>query len=251
VDLARRLDATLHGLGAEMIPPEATSDAYGFLAGGWVAEVQKAIAQNLKSAHALFKNQVKGVSAEWTAVEDLPVLALARISRSADLIVAGGSPLGYTDGYRWCDPAKLVLQSGRPVLVAPPHGGKLKLEAAVVAWKDTREARRALADAMPLLNCAREVVVMEVCDRGEVADAEVHTSAVVRALGRHGVKARGKVVAAPAARVAAELNIEAQAIGADLIVAGAYGHTRIGEWVFGGVTYDLLQRPERFVLFSH
>ena len=250
-DLARRLGATLHGVGAEVIPAEATTDPYGFLGGAWVAEVQHVIQQNLKNAETLFGKAAKGVAAQWTAVEELPALAMARLSRGADLIVAGGSALDYRDGYRWCDPGRLMLLSGRPVLVAPPHGGRLDLGGVVVAWKDTREARRALADALPFLKCADQVVVMEVCGQDELADAEVHTAAVVKALARHGVKARAKALAAPPERVAVELNIEAQAIDADLIVCGGYGHSRLGEWVFGGVTYDLLHRPERFVLFSH
>jgi nucleotide-binding universal stress UspA family protein len=250
-DLARRSGAALYGVGAEMIPAEATTDPYGYMGGAWVAEVQKVIAQNLRKAEALFVEKAKGLEAQWTAVEDTPAAAMARISRGADLIVAGGSPLDYRDGYRWCDPGKLMLETGRPVLVVPPHGAKLRLEAAVIAWKDTRESRRALADALPLLACADEVVVLEVCGERETEDAEVHTAAVVRGLTRHGVKARPKVVPAPPERVAVELNIEAQAIGADLIVAGGYGHSRMGEWVFGGVTYDLLHHPERFVLFSH
>ncbi|MEO8114766.1 MAG: universal stress protein, partial [Phenylobacterium sp.] len=68
---------------------------------------------------------------------------------------------------------------------------------------------------------------------------------------RHGVAARAKVLMASQERAAAELNIAAQEIGADLIVAGAYGHSRLGEWVFGGVTRELLRGGERFLLLSH
>jgi nucleotide-binding universal stress UspA family protein len=121
----------------------------------------------------------------------------------------------------------------------------------VVAWKDTRESRRALADSLPFLKAAEQVTVVEVCGKDELADARIRTADVVKYLQRHGVKATAKAVSAPPDRVSAELNIAAQAIGADLIVAGAYGHTRLGEWMFGGVTYDLLHAPERFVLLSH
>jgi nucleotide-binding universal stress UspA family protein len=251
VDLARRLDATLYGLGAEMIPAEATTDPYGYLGGAWVPAIQEVIRTNLANARDVFKQKTAGLRTEWLALEDLPAETLARLSRGADLIIAGGSPLSYRDGYRWCDPAKVMLQSGRPVLVVPPAGGKLKAEAVVVAWKDTREARRALADALPFLKDTREVVVMEVCDGKDVGDARTHTTAVVEGLKRHGVAARAKVVAASPDRVVTELNVEAKAIGADLIVAGGYGHSRLGEWAFGGVTYDLLNAPERFVLLSH
>jgi nucleotide-binding universal stress UspA family protein len=92
---------------------------------------------------------------------------------------------------------------------------------------------------------------MEVCSHAAAVAAEVHTTTVVEGLKRHGVAAWPKVVVASPERVAVELNIVAQAIDADLIVAGGYGHSRLGEWVFGGVTYDLLHSPERFVLLSH
>jgi nucleotide-binding universal stress UspA family protein len=185
------------------------------------------------------------------ALEEIPVTAVAKLSRSADLIVAGGSPYKGQDRHRWCDPAELILLSGRPVLLAPPSGGTLAAEAVIVAWRDTREARRALADALPFMQGAREVVVMEVCAEDQFGDAESRTFAVVQGLKRHGVEARAKVVIGSPDQIAAELDIAAGVAGADLIVAGGYGHSRLGEWVFGGVTRDLLQGPERFLLMSH
>jgi len=251
VELAGRLEATLFGVAAEMIPSIAVSDPYGLMAGEFLAPLQAQIDSNLKAAETLFRRQAQGVAAEWCAVQDEPTQALARLSRAADLIVAGGSPLNYRDGNRWCDPAALMLVSGRPVLVAPPQGGSLSTSAVVVAWKDTREARRALADAVPFLQCAEEVLVLEVCGASETSDAEARTDSVVEGLKRHGVAARGSVKAASADAVAFELNLAAAGVGADLIVAGGYGHSRLGEWAFGGVTRDLLMHPERFVLLSH
>lgn len=249
VDLARKFDATLIGVGVEML--QTYSDPYGMLVGDWVVELQNLVTENLKRAEATFKAKSAGLKTEWTAIETFPASALARLSRGADLIIAGGAPLDAEGAYRAADTAELVMISGRPVLVAPPHAPKFHGRAVVVAWKDTRESRRALADSLPFLRAAEQVVVLEVCDKDGLADARVHTSDVVRHLRRHGVEASGKAVAAPPERVSTEINIEAQAIGADLIVAGAYGHTRLGEWLFGGVTYDLLHAPERFVLLSH
>jgi nucleotide-binding universal stress UspA family protein len=249
VDLARKFDATLHGVGVEML--QTYSDPYGMLVGDWVVELQKLVTENLKRSEETFRAKSAGLKTEWTAVETFPASAMTRLSRSADLIVAGGAPLGAEGAFRSADTAELVMTTGRPVLVAPPTGGVFHGRAVVVAWKDTREARRALADSLPFLKAAEQVVVLEVCDKESMADARVHTADVVQHLRRHGVKATAKAVAAPPERVATELNIEAQAIGADLIVAGAYGHTRLGEWMFGGVTYDLLNAPERFVLLSH
>ncbi|MFI4950147.1 MAG: universal stress protein, partial [Caulobacterales bacterium] len=247
VDLARRLDATLLGVGLDQVQGIGIGDP--FMDGDWMNDLEALVQENLKRAEANFRAQTSGLRAEWLAFEAAPAPAIARLSRSVDLIVAGGAPL---DSYgRSADTAELAVRSGRPVLVAPPLGGKLRGEAVVVAWKDTREARRAVADSLPFLKAAETVSVVEVCDSDAYADAELHTFEVVQYLRRHGVDAHAKAIIAPPERVATELNIVAQAIEADLIVAGAYGHTRLGEWLFGGVTRSLLQEPERFALLSH
>ena len=249
VDLARMFDAALLGLGAEML--QTYADPYGMLGGGLVVELQSIVEDNLKRSEETFRAKSAGLKAEWTAIETFPAAALARHARSADLIVAGGAPLGREGPYRAADVAELVMLSGRPVFVAPPKPAKFHGRAVVVAWKDTREARRALSDAMPFLKAADQVLVVECCDRGRLVDARVNIIDVVHHLRRHGVEAVGKAVAAKPERVSTELEIAARDLGADLIVAGAYGHSRLGEWAFGGVTYDLLSAPERFVLFSH
>ena len=186
------------------------------------------------------------------ALQSAPAATVAQISRGADLIVAGGSHRSddHFNGV-WCDPGILVLLSGRPVLVVPPNGGRLSAESVIVAWKDAREARRALADAIPFLRCARDVVVLEVCAEAEYGDAEARTFGVVEGLRRHAVPARAHCVIATPERAAAEIQLGATNAGADLIVAGGYGHARLGEWIFGGVTNDLLSDPQRFLLLSH
>lgn len=251
VALARKFDATLIGVGAEMVQVLGLADPYGMADTGWLVELQKLVADNLRSAEATFRAKAAGLKTEWLAVQSLPAPVIAQVSRGADLIFAGGAPLNSGDSYRVAQTAELVLKSGRPVLVAPPQGGKFRGEAVVVAWKDAREARRAVADALPFLKMAEDVVVQEVCGDDGFGDAELHTFAVVEHLKRHGVNARAKATIAPSERTATELNITAQAIGADLIVAGGYGRSRLGEWVFGGVTRSLLTEPERFVLLSH
>jgi len=249
VDLARKLDATLLGAGVEMFQP--MSDPYGMLGGEWLKGLQQIVDEDLQRAEATFRAHSSGLRTEWLGVESIPARALARLSRCADLIVAGGAPLKMRDSNLTADTAELVMLSGRPVLVAPPAGAKYRGDAVVVAWKDTRESRRAVADGLPLLKAAEEVVVLEVCEVGSLEDASVNTTDVVHYLRRHGVTARGKTVAANSTLVATAIENEARTIGADLIVAGAYGHSRLGEWAFGGVTHDLLHRPERFVLLSH
>jgi nucleotide-binding universal stress UspA family protein len=138
-----------------------------------------------------------------------------------------------------------------PVLVVPPEGGVLRARSVIVAWKDTREARRALHDAMPFLKAAEKVLVVAVCEAEEAKAALEGVREVVAGLSRHGVKADPTVVQAPADLAAARLQDEAREARADLIVAGAYGHSRLGEWIFGGVTRYLLHNPQTFLLLSH
>jgi nucleotide-binding universal stress UspA family protein len=251
VQLARKFDATLFGLAAEMVPPLGTMDPTGMMEGAWYVEMRDQVKRELELAREDFRAATRGLKTEFAWIQDMPADAMARAARGADLILAGGHALAADDRYRVCDSAEVMLQAGRPVLVAPPKGGEFRGQAVVVAWKDSRESRRALADALPFVADAETVLVMEICGKEEAGDAELRTAAVVAGLKRHGVKAHARVVVAPADRVAPELNIAAEAIGADLIVAGGYGHTRLGEWVFGGVTRDLLRGSERFVLLSH
>lgn len=249
--LARRFDATLYGVGCEQAPPLGVSDPTGLAECAWYAEMQEEVQVDLQRARSAFQSETAGLETQWTEVEEMPVDALSRLSRSADLIVCDRRRSRGDDPHRAADAIELMFCAGRPILLVPPSGGELKAAAVVVAWKDTREARRALSDALPLLAGAETVLVMETCSDGNAARAEESTSAVAAGLRRHGVTARTRVVAAPAERIMTELDGAAQAIGADLIVAGGYGHSRFGEWIFGGVTRDLLHYCDRFVLLSH
>jgi nucleotide-binding universal stress UspA family protein len=251
VALAKTLDATLFGLAAEMVPPLGAMDPTGLVEGEWYLEMRGQVQRNLELAREIFRAAAKGVKTDFAWIEDMPGPALARAARAADLVIVGGQPLDRIDRHRSCDTAEAMLLSGRPVLIAPPKGGQLEGKAVVVAWKDSRESRRALADALPFLARAETVLVMEVCRKDEADDADLRTKSVVAGLKRHDIKAQTRVMIAPNERVSTELNIAADAIGADLIVAGGYGHTRLGEWIFGGVTRDLLNHPQRFILLSH
>jgi nucleotide-binding universal stress UspA family protein len=249
--LAADLDALLIGVGAEAIPPIAFTDPYMAATTELVTQMHDAVAADLQSAEQVFRRHAAGARHEWRAVSAPPGPSLAAQARACDLIVSGGVPAGGVDPNRNSDPAELALTSGRPILVAPSAAHRLRARKIVVAWKDTREARRALADAMPILRVAEDVLVLAVCESKAMADAEAQTSDVVAALQRHGLKARAKVASKSDGRAADVLNGEAAEIGADLIVAGCYGRSRMTEWVFGGVTRDLLHDPQRFVLFSH
>jgi nucleotide-binding universal stress UspA family protein len=252
IAIAKRFNAGILGVGAEMIPPLAFDGGYYSLEADWTTAMRESIEERLKTARETFCSAVEGsgLRADWASGLQLPVPALSAASRAADIIVAGGAPRKDHDPYRDAVPAELAIASGRPVLVAPSKAPPLSAKRIVLAWKDTREARRALSDAMPFLEAAERVEVVEVCDPADAAQAKIRVDDVAGALVRRGVRAEAKV-AAHAHPDAHEMLRQASLAGADLIVAGAYGHSRMGEWVFGGFTRDLLAQDGAYLLLSH
>ncbi|MDP3852432.1 universal stress protein [Phenylobacterium sp.] len=249
--VAESFDALLMGVGAELLQSTAVADPFGMLAMEWQGVMRQQLEDNLKTAEQAFRQHARDLRTDWRTLYQPPTEALCHIARGADLIVAGGAPLTGADYWRQADTAELAIRAGRPVLVAPPTQRTFHGDRILVAWKDTREARRALADAMPFLKRAEAVVVMEVCAEDRVEAAEFHTSEVVAHLKRHGVEASARVEVEADERACAEINIQARSMAADLIVAGCYGHSRMREWVMGGVSQGLIHAPERFVLLSH
>jgi nucleotide-binding universal stress UspA family protein len=250
VALAEDLDALLVGVAAEAVEPMAYSEPYMAGVGPFYVALQEQISADLKAAEKTFRARAANTRHTFRALESRPVPTLAALARSCDVIVASADSMA-GDSYRRVGAAEMTLAAGRPVLVTPSKPSRLRAEAVVVAWKESRESRRALADALPLLKSARDVLVVAVCDKDGAEDAKIEVEDVVLGLKRHEVKARAKVEIAPDARVAEILNREAGAIGADVIVAGCYGRPRLNEWLFGGATRDLLNSPERFLLLSH
>lgn len=248
--LARSLDARLIGLGAETFDPGPYSGAFlGYAGAEWVGLVQEQIEKNLAAAETAFRRDAAGADVDWRTIQDYPHRALINTAHAADLIVV--SPTGDRGDLQSADPADVVMSAGRPVLVVPEGRSHLVGMNVSVAWKNTRECRRALTDAMPFLQRADEVVVHAVV-KPDMADVAVfETGDVVANLKRHGVEARALVTTIEDNAVEIELERVAGLNGADLIVAGAYGHSRLREWAFGGVTDSFLHRPTCFVLLSH
>lgn len=184
---------------------------------------------------------------EWRSALDRPTEFVAREACAADLVIIGRERLS-ADPFRSLDPGALLLQVGWPVLLAPTGIDRLDAKRVVVAWKDTREARRALSDSLPFLHEAEKVFLVEVCADPE-AEAVQHLNNMTTYLARHRI-ATATALTLQAANVTDELLGIVRKTKADLLVAGAYGHSRLGEWVFGGVTHDLLQKSPICCLFS-
>jgi nucleotide-binding universal stress UspA family protein len=170
--------------------------------------------------------------------------------RAADLVIVGGDGSAILDPFAIAGPSDLVLQAGRPVLVVPAAVKWLDLRSALVAWKDCPEARRAVADAVPLLGKAREVRVAGIAEEeGGQAAVRHRVEDVVGRLSRHGIVARAQTPER-CGNAVVQLDRIAADTGAGIVVAGAYGHSRFREWVLGGVTQHLVAQTARCALLS-
>lgn len=187
---------------------------------------------------------------EWRSSLDFPTEFVAREARAADLVIIGRDRSSY-DPYRSTDSGALVLRTGRPVMVVPPGLQSLNAKRVVIAWKDTREARRAVQDALPFLLGAKEVVIVEVTEVGTVEDSMLRLKDVGKYLSRHGVTALAEWVRPIEGTASGALLRVVEEHSVDLIISGAYGHTRLGEWIFGGMTQDLLTQSPVCCLLSH
>jgi nucleotide-binding universal stress UspA family protein len=186
---------------------------------------------------------------EWRSSLDSSFDLLSREARAADLVIVGPRR-NAAHLHDLIDPGAVLLRAGRPVLVVPDTAAPLGLQRVVVAWKDTREARRAVYDAIPLLQHAKEVLLVEVGDEEDKGEAKKGLADVTRYLTGHKVTAEQtwRRAKGPAAADVLHFALNEKA---DLIVAGGYGHSRLGEWIFGGVTHELLARSPVCCLLSH
>ncbi len=176
---------------------------------------------------------------------------VANEARAADLVVV---PVDHRDRFFFpsgqADVGDLLMRVGRPILAAPAGATGLEFNQALVCFKDARETRRAVADSLPILQAMRRVSVVEIVEAKGVDDARRRLGDVGDWLARHGVESNCSAEVAQGTE-AEQLAAAARDLDADLIVAGAFGHSRLREWAFGGVTRDLILRGETCVLASH
>ena len=232
-DLARRFGSLLIGVaGWPLIkrPVETLSDSE-------VAERASRELRNLGEAFRKITEQT-AVRVEWRASTNFPREIVPREARAADLLVIGQSMLP-GDAVHSYDPGTIILAAGRPVLVVPPEIDHLDFSRVLVAWKDTREARRAVRDALPFLKLADEVSIAVAKTPG-TEDADAQIADVARYLGRHDVRVAQQIATVASEHEEVLLLDLAKQHRVNLIVAGAYGRTRLSEWIFGGVTRNLL-----------
>lgn len=248
IALAKRHGAHLIGFHPEMVPI-----SYAMAAGLPDAEflrdaTERSVASG-KAIAARFEQQVSAakVSSAWAKVEGVPGDPggdTLRIARSVDLVISAqpdpDSDVPDTDA--------LLRDSGRPVLVVPRTARiDPALQRIVIGWNGSREAARATFDALPLLKEAKAVDVLVVDATDDARPGE----AIAAALARHGVKAKLVAVEKGAGSVEDAIVNYCNGSKADLLVLGAYGHSWLREFLFGGVTRSMLDSAPVATFMSH
>jgi nucleotide-binding universal stress UspA family protein len=257
-DLARRFGAHLIGLYPLPVRAAVSFPIYfeGALLEAAMREAEKKADYLAAEVRALFEETARrdGVSAEWRTGPGFPSEDAATSSRYADLTIVG-QPDPEMPGASLLVPLPedVALAAGRPVLVIPYAGDyKTVGRRALIAWNASREATRAVADAMPLLSGAERVTILAARPRkGPKGHGDVPGADIAMHLARHGIRAEVEQTEASDIDVGNLLLSHAADLDADLLVMGAYGHSRGRELLVGGVTRTILRSMTLPVLLSH
>jgi nucleotide-binding universal stress UspA family protein len=188
------------------------------------------------------------VTARWQRDEGEAVQRLLFHARHHDLVVM--SRPTDLDGLPPDRLELLLMGCGRPLLIAPVEAPMRGLDTAMVCWKETRDAARAVSTAVPLLTRARRVVVVSVNEDGGEALSEA-VGGLVRELGWNGIVAEAHVLGRERGTTADALFAAARRYAADLMVMGAYGHRHLREVLFGGCTQSAVETAQCAVFLIH
>jgi nucleotide-binding universal stress UspA family protein len=256
--LAARFDAHLVGL--YLTVSSLTRDEYALLDIGildisFFSDPAKSRAETEKT-RALFEEVTarEGVSAEWRTASGYPAGTAAMHGRYADLIVIGQlDAYDSQAGLLRARPEEVAMLAGRPVLVVPFTGHFERVGTRVlVGWDASREAARAVRDAMPLLSRADAVTVLAIdAEQSPFGHGQVPGADIALYLARHGVKADVERTVSAGIGIGNTLLSRAADFEADLLVMGAYGHSRVRELLLGGTTRTVLTSMTLPVLMSH
>ena len=252
--LAARHGARLTGLMVQEIalPPIATPDGGGAALIPLLEAMRRDAAAEVAALRPVFEATLRraGIEGEWHAPEGFAAEQVAHRGRHTDLLVLGqDQPEGATPT------AAVVIETalfgaGRPVLLVP-HTGTFAVPSrhALIGWKASREAARAVHDALPLLATIARATVLAADARA--SEDETPGQAIAAHLARHGIHVETEATAGGDVDAGALLLNRAAELSADLLVIGGYGHSRLREWVLGGVTRTILREMTLPVLMSH
>lgn len=254
ISLAESFDAHVLGVAFAYEPIIPVSDIGGIPSD--FIESQRAEAdKNSLRAVSRFEKAAKrfGISAESLKVDASVSGAsdrFARMARRFDLAVVGQPEPEKSAAEIVIDEA-VLLESGHPVLVIPYIQKQgLKIDRIIACWDGSRAASRAISDAMPFLQKAKQVDIVIVSRKPEESD-EIAGADLGQHLARHGLKVDLKRMVSPDTDVASVVLSYAADSSADMIVMGGYGHSRLREFVLGGVTRNILSAMTVPTLLSH
>ena len=251
IGLAQRHDSQITAFFVTM-PPQVPAYVMAYIPADVIErQVADARAAAEKQKQALLERcRREGVPVEWRQSDGDPRELMAIHARYADLVVVGQPGVGDEAIYGTEQLAEeLVLTAGRPLLCIPYAGRFAKIgDRVLLAWNATREATRAVHDAMPILVKASKVIVYSVNADGRThipgADIAAH-------LARHGVKAEAHHTVARDIDIGDALLSAVADHTVDLLVMGAYGHSRVRELALGGATRSILAQMTVPALLSH
>lgn len=257
LDLAKEFDAHLIGLYTTFMPEAREYFSIAGCAhyyGDWI-DVRRG---QRDAAEEAFRQALcgAGLGGEWVSFDDYAEQPMIRHSRRADLVIAGQTgPDDDSRPLRKCFLESVVLTSGRPVLVLP-YAGALRPagQSVAIAWDGSREAARAVRDAMPFLKRAGRVTVLRIRTSGSLRPAALSAQGkeIDIMLARHAVNVDFAEAVSDSDESAGDALLAWVATsGCDLVVAGAYSHPQWKEQWLGGVTRALLESATVPVLFSH
>ena len=189
----------------------------------------------------------KNVTASFREEKDAEIERLIFHARHSDLVVLGRAR--QIQGLSPDTLEHLVLNCGRPVLVAATAAPRTLTGTVMVCWKESGNAARAVAAAMPILTNAKRIVFTSVAEHGEVGTEAVHDLA--RQFARNGISTEALVIPANDSGIPGLLTAVAEDCGADLMVMGAYGHSRMRELILGSRTEALIRDADRPILLMH
>jgi nucleotide-binding universal stress UspA family protein len=246
-----------HLTGAFVWPPLSNEGSAAYVRGRamqeLIASYDAEVSRQEKNLRDSFERAASrsGLQAEWRSVRHLVAEDMVVHARYADLAIVGRPESAGRDAIPLDLPQTLVLASGRPVLLLPPEPPPSAGHRVLVGWNAGREATRAVADALPFLASAEAVELLVVDHERHPADhGEEPGADIARHLARHGVRVDVRRMASGGEDVGRLIFSRATAFGADLVVMGAYGHSRLTELVFGGVTRTALHEAKLPVLMS-
>jgi nucleotide-binding universal stress UspA family protein len=254
IGLARQFDAHLTGLHV-IAPPFVPVMTHAPVPPEIIEQQVRAGRAAAAKAETQFKARIQGagLQAEWRAAEGYAPEVVAQHARYSGLVVIGQTDPDDRDIAASDLPDRLPLMAGTPVLVIPRVGTFTAVgQHIMVAWNASREAKRAIDDAMPLLKRARAVTIVVVKPQQTGArHGDIPGADIALYLARHGVRAEATQVYGEDVAVGDLLLSRAADLSVDLIVMGAYGYPRLIEVVLGGVTRSLLGHMTVPVLLSH